>query len=235
MEDTMHEYYGARAPEYDAVYLKPERQANLREIEPWLPTVFVGASLLEVACGTGYWTQFISRTATNVLAIDAAAETLNIAVNRFSSNNTKYVLGDAYALPDTTEFLDAGFAGFWISHVPKARLRSFLDGFHKVLTSGARVVLLDNRYVVGSSTPISERDIDGNTYQVRRLADGSTHRILKNFLTHDDLRQATDGLVTDLQFHEWDYFWALEYTGKAESRPKDEQLILLFSASPIDH
>jgi ubiquinone/menaquinone biosynthesis C-methylase UbiE len=214
MEDVTHEYYGARAPEYDTVYLKPERQANLREIETWLPTVFAGASLLEVACGTGYWTQFISRTATNVLAIDAASETLNIAVNRFSSNNTKYVLGDAYALPETAEFFDAGFAGFWISHVPKARLRSFLDGFHKVLTPGARVVLLDNRYVEGSSTPISERDADGNTYQVRGLADGSKHRILKNFLTHDDLRQATDGLATDLQFHEWDYFWALEYTTK---------------------
>jgi demethylmenaquinone methyltransferase/2-methoxy-6-polyprenyl-1,4-benzoquinol methylase len=32
---AMQDYYAARAREYDEVYRKPERQADLREIERW--------------------------------------------------------------------------------------------------------------------------------------------------------------------------------------------------------
>ena len=56
----MQDYYAARAPEYDRIYLKPERQADLGAIRQWLPTVFKGRSLLEIACGTGYWTQYLA-------------------------------------------------------------------------------------------------------------------------------------------------------------------------------
>ena len=69
-ELSMRSYYAARAPEYDAIYLKPERQADLRAIEHWLPPVFAGANVLEVACGTGYWTQFLAPVAASVLAVD---------------------------------------------------------------------------------------------------------------------------------------------------------------------
>ena len=51
------DYYAARAPEYDLVYAKPERQSDLRAIEAWLPPVLGQGSVLEVACGTGYWTR----------------------------------------------------------------------------------------------------------------------------------------------------------------------------------
>ena len=44
----MQSYYALRANEYDRVYLKPERQADLRQIEQWLPSVLAGATVLEV-------------------------------------------------------------------------------------------------------------------------------------------------------------------------------------------
>jgi demethylmenaquinone methyltransferase/2-methoxy-6-polyprenyl-1,4-benzoquinol methylase len=72
---AMQSYYGARAPEYDQVYLKQERKSDLAAIRQWLPPKFSGASVIEVACGTGYWTQFISPVAAHVLAIDTAPET----------------------------------------------------------------------------------------------------------------------------------------------------------------
>jgi ubiquinone/menaquinone biosynthesis C-methylase UbiE len=52
----MIDYYAARAPEYDSIYAKPERQADLRLIEAWLAEQCAGKQVLEVACGTGYWT-----------------------------------------------------------------------------------------------------------------------------------------------------------------------------------
>lgn len=211
MDTGMQDYYAARAPEYDRVYLKPERQEDLRAIERWLPSVFTRKSVLEVACGTGYWTQFIAPVATRVLAVDASPETLQIAQTRLHQGKVQFLVGDAYRLPVAARRYEAGFAGFWFSHVPRERVGEFLRGFHQALVPGARVVLLDNLYVSGSSTPISEWDPEGNSYQLRRLADGSTYRVIKNFPSEAELRKATTGLATEVRLHKWKYFWALEY------------------------
>jgi demethylmenaquinone methyltransferase/2-methoxy-6-polyprenyl-1,4-benzoquinol methylase len=95
--------------------------------------------------------------------------------------------------------------------VPRARLRGFLHGLHACLEPGARVVFLDNRFVPGSSTPVSEEDAQGDTWQQRRLDDGSTHRVLKNFPTEAQLREAVAGLATDVRITTWGHYWALEY------------------------
>ena len=207
----MHNYYAARAPEYDQVYAKPERQADLRAMENWLPPIYAKTSVLEVACGTGYWTQFIARSAERVLAVDAASETLRIAKTRVPQDKVTLVVGDAYQLPTRFGKFNAAFAGFWFSHVPKSRRSEFLHGLNARLLPGAKVVLMDNRYVEGSSSPISEEDADGNTYQDRSLADGSSHRVLKNFPTEAELLAALAGCGQDAKFTLWPYYWALEY------------------------
>ena len=208
----MNAYYAARAPEYDRIYLKPERQDDLRALEAWLPTVFAGRSLLEIACGTGYWTQFIAPVATRVLAIDAAPETLEIARRRVAGGKVEFLTGDAYALPASAQGFEAAFAGFWFSHIPKSRIGEFLSGLHHALAPGARVVFLDNRYVEGNSTPLCESDAEGNTYQLRSLDDGSTHKVLKNFPSEEALRTTLQGTARDIRWREWKYYWALEYT-----------------------
>src|SRR5882672_2090824 len=147
----MQSYYAARAPEYDNVYLKPEQQPDLRAIESWLPAYFANSKVLEVACGTGYWTQFIAQSAANVVAIDASREMLRIAESRIHSDKVAFHVADAYSLPPHIGRFDATFAGFWFSHVPKARRLAFLRGLSPFLMPGANVVLLDNLYVEGSS------------------------------------------------------------------------------------
>src|SRR5471030_2376040 len=88
-------YYAARAGEYDAVYKKPERQPDLRKIERWLPSVLGGRQVLEIACGTGYWTQFMAPVASSIFAIDTAEETLRIARERVPADNVSFAVGDA--------------------------------------------------------------------------------------------------------------------------------------------
>lgn len=209
--DEIHHYYSARAPEYDLVYSKPERQADLRVIEHWLPSLFAGQSIIEVACGTGYWTQFLAPVASEVVAIDASPETLVIAKERVPVNSVQFAVGDAYDLPIRAQKFSGAFAGFWLSHVPRQSIATFLQGLHATLNPGARVVFLDNRFVVGSSTPISEPDQSGNTYQLRRLQDGSTHSILKNFPSESELRAMVENSSSQVNFHCWQYYWALEY------------------------
>ena len=208
----MQSYYAARAGEYDHVYQKPERQPDLRQIERWLPSVFSGATVLEIACGTGYWTRFIAPVAAAVVALDSAPETLRIAEQRVAAPQVQFQVGDAYALPRSGRSFDAAFAGFWFSHVPIERQREFLRGLNAALEPGACVVLLDNLFVEGSSSPIAEQDRHGNTYQNRSLSNGSTHRVLKNFPTEAQLRAlAHEGLGEAAAYRRWTYYWAFEY------------------------
>lgn len=209
--DSMQQYYARRAPEYDDVYQKPERQKDLRDIERRLPLALAGRAILEIACGTGYWTQFIAPSARSIVALDASAETLALARMRIPSDKVQFVQGDAHRLPLAAGGFDAAFAGFWISHVANADVPGFLRNFHRALRPGAKVLLLDNRFVAGSSTAISGRDGDGNSYQDRVLQDGSVHRVLKNFPSEPELRQILAGAAEEIQFHEWEYFWAIEY------------------------
>jgi len=208
---AMQDYYAARAAEYDRVYAKPERQDDLRAVERWLPARFTGRRVLEIACGTGWWTRFIASAAKHVVALDAAPETLAIARERLAGLPVDLVAGDAYDPPRAAPPHDAAFAGFWLSHVPRARLGAVLAGLHAVLQPEATVVFLDNRWVPGSSTPLAERDEAGDTWQLRRLDDGTTHRVLKNFLEEAELRALAPCDATRVGYTAWRHYWALEY------------------------
>jgi len=209
----MQDYYAARAPEYDRVYAKPERQADLRRMESWLPTVLADRSVLELACGIGYWTRFYAPSAHRVVALDSSPETLNIARGRVPSN-VRLLTGDAYRPAQAGVDFDGAFAGFWWSHIPLQRVAVFLERLHAVLRPGARVVFMDNRFVPGSSTPLAERTAEGDTYQQRTLDDGSTHRVLKNFPTPDFLLGTVEPHAAVARYHQWTHFWALDYTLK---------------------
>ena len=97
---------------------------------------------------------------------------------------------------------------FWWSHIPRQRIAEFLASLHRRLEPGARVVLVDNLFVEGASTPISEIDSQGNTYQLRRLGDGSQVRVLKNFPSEGELRSV---LPATLNVEPLQYYWLAEY------------------------
>ncbi len=207
--ETMEAYYARRAAEYEKIFDKPERQADLARLRNDIPAHFEGRRVLEIACGTGYWTPLIAARAKSVIALDYNEETLAIARTKgYPRANVDFVRGDAYALPDWKEKFSACYAGFWWSHVPLSRLDGFLRGLHERLEPGALVAFMDNRYVEGSSTPLSRRDAEGNTYQTRRLADGSTHEVLKNFPTPRELRER---LGANVRVTDYEYYWIASY------------------------
>ncbi len=70
-------YYARRAAEYERVYAKPERQHDLRAIEAWLPAWFAQRQVLEIACGTGWWTPHGALDCASWLATDINDETLD--------------------------------------------------------------------------------------------------------------------------------------------------------------
>jgi SAM-dependent methyltransferase len=209
--DRLADYYAKRAAEYERIYAKPERQADLRALKDRLRRMFAGKSVLELACGTGYWTDVIAESAAQVTALDVNQEVLDIAASKKNAAKVRFMIGSAYEIPDLGRRHDALFAGHWWSHVPLARLDAFLAQATAAVSPGALLAFHDNRYVEGSSTPVSRRDADGNDYQTRRLDDGSTHEVLKNFPSEGELIQRASrhgwGAHVDLLPHFWLLTW----------------------------
>lgn len=211
--DTMAGYYARRADEYERIYRKPERQAELRTIEAGIGTPFAGRHGLEVACGTGWWTPFAARDALSWLATDVNPETMALARCKALPPQVEFATVDAYTWAglDADRRFDAAFAGCWWSHVPLARLEGWLAGLHARLEPGARVVFIDNRHVDGSSTPLTRRDAEGNTYQQRRLDDGSVHEVLKNYPTAAQAFAALGPRARRPEWIEHRHYWLLTY------------------------
>jgi SAM-dependent methyltransferase len=213
IEESMRQYYAQRAQIYERVYHKPERQSDLRAMESALAAPFAGRHVLEVACGTGWWTPHGARRATSWLATDLNPETMAIAQTKALPPVVRFAIVDAYTLAGLEEQrFDGAFAGFWWSHVPLARLPGWLELLHSRLQPGAQVMLLDNRFVDGSSTSISRRDAEGNTYQRRTLDDGSVHEVLKNFPDRQSALVAIGERARDVNWNEHTHYWVLSYT-----------------------
>jgi demethylmenaquinone methyltransferase/2-methoxy-6-polyprenyl-1,4-benzoquinol methylase len=211
--EDMATYYARRAAYYERVYHKPERQTDLRAMEAWLPAAFAGRQVLEVACGTGWWTAHGAHDAAAWLATDLNPETMDVARAKALPASVRFATVDAYTLAEVEgQSFDGAFAGCWWSHVPLQRLPGWLALLHARLEPGARVVMLDNSYVQTSSTPLSRRDEHGNTYQNRTLDDGSVHEVLKNFPTPAQVQAAAGPRASDFRWTAWTHYWAAEWT-----------------------
>jgi ubiquinone/menaquinone biosynthesis C-methylase UbiE len=211
----MQRYYSKRAAEYEQIYQKPERQHELEWLRGRIPELLAGRTVLEVACGTGYWTQFIARKARKVHACDINESVLEIAADKpIPKDRVHFFKADAVTLEGVPPGCDAAFAGFWWSHVKKSGIEQFVANLSQRLEPGARVVILDNQFAEGSSTPVSRRDAEGNSYQLRHLANGEQYEVLKNFPSSAELAQAVRPVARDARLEALAYYWLLVFTLK---------------------
>ena len=215
-QKELETYYADRAAEYELIYLKPERQESIAWLNLRLRAAFADRTVLEVACGTGFWTQTLAEVAASVVAMDINREVLGIARQKpLPPGKVMFTEDDAFSLRSVpNQEFGGGFSGFWWSHIPKAQVAAFLAVFHAKLLPGARVLFADNGYVDGSSHPISRIDADGNTYQQRILGNGTRYEVLKNFPAQQELADAIGVYGTEIEYETSAYYWRLSYTLK---------------------
>src|SRR5438094_480838 len=126
----MQEYYNRRAEEYEQIYHRsdPSRQAELDMLAGSMCADLAGLDVIEIACGTGFWTERLSTCARRIVATDASDEMLRIATAKSLPPNVQFTRVDAYDLSKVGGTFSGGVANFWFSHVPKGRLAGFLTG-----------------------------------------------------------------------------------------------------------
>jgi ubiquinone/menaquinone biosynthesis C-methylase UbiE len=208
--DQLAKYYAHSAQEYDRVYDKPERQDDLDELQEKVAELLRGHRVLEIACGTAYWTETIAATAASVLATDINPEMLELAKARgLDAGKVTFSLADAFDLPADIGTFTACFAGFWWSHVKREDQERFLGQLRSKLGKDVMLVMIDSSYVDGSSTVIARTDLEGNTYQIRNTADGTRYEVLKNFPSDSALRKKLGASVREIRILRLEYYWLL--------------------------
>lgn len=174
-------YYRAAAAEYERPYAERADLQRLREVADDLP---IAGDVLELACGTGYWTRVLAARARSVVAVDAAAEVLELARARSAAPGVRFVQADVFGWRPSRRF-DTVFFAFWLSHVPPPRLPGFWDTVAAALAPGGKAIFVDD----GSGEAATEEILTDQPVPavLRRLEDGSRFRIVKVFHDHRTL------------------------------------------------
>jgi len=209
------EYYAARAQEYDltAGYEDAVAEPLRAAAKARCQDLFRDKEVLEIACGTGYWTEVLAQVARSVLATDACEGMLAIARKRLAAyKNVRFQIADAYSLEGVRDGFNAACAVWWWSHVPKRLLPRFLATLHSRLQPGSRVLFVDQ---LPSAYAPKDRQVDASrdTTEVRQLAGGRAFRIVKNFPGRDGVVEALASLATDIEYHEFpeECSWSVTY------------------------
>jgi demethylmenaquinone methyltransferase/2-methoxy-6-polyprenyl-1,4-benzoquinol methylase len=137
--------------------------------------------VLEMAGGTGWWTERLARTANELTVIDASPETIARNRARLLAGGLplpRYIEADLFAWRPDARY-DAVFFGFWLSHVPEERFDSFWETVAYELVPEGRVFFVDSRREPTSTA--RDHVLGDGDVQPRRLNDGRTYRVVKRF------------------------------------------------------
>jgi SAM-dependent methyltransferase len=197
--EEMKAYYGARAAEYDDWYLRTGRyargpvhdlawHADLDAATLWLDALPIRGEIVELAAGTGWWSSLLAGK--GVLSIyDAVEAPLDQARERLLAHGLRAHIHvrDAWTEPDRA--VDALFCGFWLSHVPRARLAAFLGLARRWLKPGGTFAFIDSRPDPHSGAVDQPVSSEAEISQ-RRLADGREFRVVKVYWQPAELEAA---------------------------------------------
>jgi demethylmenaquinone methyltransferase/2-methoxy-6-polyprenyl-1,4-benzoquinol methylase len=213
-------FYRARAPEYDEWWQRRGRYDRGSELaEEWdrqvaqvaaaLDTFDAAGDVLEMAGGTGWWTQRLARTARHLTVLDSSPETLNLNRDRVERADVEYVVADVFTWQPPRTY-DVVFFSFWLSHVPRSRFRAFWALVRSCLAPGGRVFFIDNRNdpnLIGETKDPYVVHY-GPDLHVRRLYDGSQYRVVKVMYEPDELQSllGDQGWTARLEATRWFIF-----------------------------
>ncbi|WP_009632771.1 class I SAM-dependent methyltransferase [Synechocystis sp. PCC 7509] len=200
-QETIQEqitYYKARAKEYDEWFYRIGRYDRGLEInQRWFDEVAilknvvqqVGTvdSILELACGTGIWTQELLKIGKQVTVIDASQEMIEI--NRQKLNNApnvEYRQLDLFSWQPDKQY-DLVFFSFWLSHIPPIKVDEFLSKVYDSVIPGGKVLIIDSYFEITSSAKDHPLQDKNEIYQKRKLNDEREFQIFKIYYQPDVL------------------------------------------------
>ncbi|PYJ30786.1 MAG: hypothetical protein DMF24_09380 [Verrucomicrobia bacterium] len=99
-----------------------------------------GMSVLELGCGTGYFTRELARSGADVVAIDVSPDLLEIAKANSSAPNVRYEIQNAYALTYPDGVFDSVVGSSVLHHL---EIEEAVREIYRVLKPGGTIYLTE--------------------------------------------------------------------------------------------
>jgi multimeric flavodoxin WrbA/ubiquinone/menaquinone biosynthesis C-methylase UbiE len=207
------DYYRVRAKEYEQIYYRdnPERRQEIADEVVRLKQLVNGKKVLELACGTGYWTQVMSETAAHITALDIWPEMIDEAQKKTFNGPVKFKVMDMFKGQLPANSFDRVAVGFWFSHQPKQEYEKFFDLISKPLHEDGLIWLIDNNPPAegGKGHDWISRDEFGNNFKRRHLGNGDSYVILKNYFDEHELRELLEPRFEIMELVYKEYYWSV--------------------------
>ena len=190
-------YYRARAPEYDDWFHRRgdyDRGAEhtglwvteVEEVRRALDASGPSGRILELACGTGLWTERLAPLATHLTAVDISPEVIAINRERVGAIHVQYRQADLFTWEPDDRY-DFVFFGFWLSHVPPSRVIPFWHRVARAVAPGGQVFFVDSRYHPTSAVRTGSPARPDQVRDRRRLKDGREFDIVKLYYRPEEV------------------------------------------------
>jgi len=204
------QYYAQLGDTVEDIYLEPDMDEDIDDMSIHLGTLLAGHTVLELGCGTGYWTEIVAESAASVLALDINANLVDIARERgMPEGKVSFRVADALDLPDDIGKFSAVLVSFLWSHLTKGEQEKMLATLKKRLGKDVLLVILDESFVEGFSETTARTDAEGTTWEIQTLADGTRFELPKSYPSDSALRKRLGNVGKEIKIERVEFFWIL--------------------------
>jgi SAM-dependent methyltransferase len=145
----------------------------------WVSNLVRGLKVIDVGCGHGYGSDYLSGVAESVMGVDSDREAIGFALRNYASRNLMFRLMDVCALELLGDLYDAAVFFEVIEHLPNPR--ACLSSIAKILKTGGCLYLstpnrkYSERFYVDNKSP--------NRFHLREYSPEEMERLLGEFFT----------------------------------------------------
>ncbi|KQQ88922.1 class I SAM-dependent methyltransferase [Massilia sp. Leaf139] len=203
-------YYALLGEALEDKYLEPDMDEDIDDMSIHLGNLLAGHTVLELGCGTGFWTEVVAESALSVLAVDINASLVDIARARpMAEDKVRFRVADALGLPEDIGKFSAVLVSFLWAHLNKKEQEQLLATLKKRLGKDVLLVILDDSFVEGFSETIARTDADGTTYEILTTPDGERFELPKSYQSDSALRKRLGNVGKEIKIERVEFFWIL--------------------------
>jgi ubiquinone/menaquinone biosynthesis C-methylase UbiE len=200
------EFYAKSAAVIEEAYQDPERQQELDEVGERIQELLSGHTVLELACGAGYWTSVLAPVCDAVLATDINEELIELARGRdVEGEAVRWSVVDALDMPGDLGEFTAVFVGFLWSHLLRDEQDKLLAQLRQRVGKDVLLVMVDDEQ--GEEEAFARTDAQGNTYQILTAPGGQRYEVPKNFPSDSALRKRLSPAVREIKIERYEHYW----------------------------
>ena len=111
-----------------------------RRVKMLTDFILAERKVLELGCGTGYFTKEIIKTGAEIIAIDISPDLINVAKDNIEASNVKYRIDNAYSMSFKDEEFDYVIGSSVLHHL---QIDSAVAEIYRVLKRGGKIAFTE--------------------------------------------------------------------------------------------